>query len=60
MIIKKTDIYGNQYYADAFSGKKVRLMRVTGKHRGKIPNGVFGRFIIPQIRGDNKVSNIIK
>lgn len=59
MILKKKDIYGKTYYVSAFTGKKVRIPRVTGKSENKIPNGVFGRFIIPQVRGRNRVADII-
>jgi hypothetical protein len=59
MILKKKDIYGKTYYVSAFTGKKVRLLRVIGKKSNKIPNGVFGRFITPQKRGENEVADII-
>jgi len=47
MIYKKTDIYGNNFYENAFTGKRIELKRARGIHQNKIPDGVFGRFIKP-------------
>lgn len=52
MILKtnKKDKNGKDIYVSAFTGRVVKLMRVVGKHQGKIPDGVYMRFIKPAIR----------
>lgn len=59
-MIKRRDLYGNVFYTSAFTGKKVKLKRRTGTYQNKIPNDVYGRFIIPQQRGNNRIYNKLK
>lgn len=38
---------GERIYENELTGEKAPLKRVTGKSTGRIPDGVYGRFIQP-------------
>jgi hypothetical protein len=46
-LISHLDKDGKKHYFDNATGKEVRLDRKIGKHMGRIPNGIYGRFIKP-------------
>lgn len=60
MWLSKKDSNGNKFYINAFTGRKERPLRISGKHKSKLPNYVFASFRNPQPIGVNRSEKLIK
>lgn len=56
MLLAKKRANGEKYYVNAFTGKEVKLQRVAPNKAGKIPNGIYGRFIKPAMTIEEKAA----